>query len=173
MAELCPVTEALLSEPLQLHAPPLSGGSLTRRGTLACSIIAPAAAAEAYSAAQHPARLRAVAVRRTLSAPPRCAGPPHGGAGAVPQPGRGPCPGGVSRPVLVHAGAAPERLPDRPARAGRACRPRPHRGPRARRDPGARGSRVSRPGGGLGLDPQADAGWTAPQTRAVHVRGGV
>src|SRR3954468_23100003 len=112
MAELCPVTEALLSEPLQLHAPPLSGGSLTRRGTLACSIIAPAAAAEAYSAAQHPARLRAVAVRRTLSAPPRCAGPPHGGAGAVPQPRGSLRPGDVPRPVLEHAHPLARRLPD-------------------------------------------------------------
>ena len=52
-----------------------------------------------------------------------------------------------------------------------ACRPRAHGSPRARRDPDAGGGRVPRPGGGLGLDPQADAGRAAPQAGAVHVRG--
>ena len=70
-----------------------------------------------------------------------------------------------------HAHAAPGRVPDRPARAGRPCRPRAHGGARARRDQDAGGGRVSRPGGGLRLDPQADAGRAASQACAVPVRG--
>ena len=68
---------------------------------------------------------------------------------------------------------APDRLPDRPARAGGARRPRPHGGARAGRDPDAGGGWLPRPRRGLGLDAQADAGWAAPQAGAVHVRGGL
>ena len=64
-----------------------------------------------------------------------------------------------------------DRLPDRPARAGGACRPRPHGSARARRDPGAGGGRLPRSGRGVWLNPQADARGPAPQAGAVHVRG--